>query len=379
MESINSKGAPVPTKFPVMMYIHGGGGNSGNGSRYGAEYFMDQEVILITFNFRLPPLGSLNTGDNVIRGNMGFKDMVQLLKWIRSNIVYYGGDPERITIFGNSAGAIYVSYLMLSPLTEGLISGAISQSGGTLCGNILSMVEAHPEKKIKEVSNALNCTNTTSAELLKCLQTKSASDIVLGLPGTRELLTVENRENPLEGTIFMPDTPYNLLKAGKLHPVPHIFGNTNAEWIGWALLVLQNETLIELLNTDFVTHAKEIIYDEYMSPEDLKNLRQFYFGNKTVGNETMLEMIQLISDSAFDHCCYASAIMHAISGKSYLYWLSKAPAKSYALKYLPEFPAEEMGLVSHGDELQVGFFLIARLQREDTYLLLKMNFCFLFS
>lgn len=349
-----SSGSIVTTPtYPVMMYVHGGG-VSGNGSRYGAEYFMDEDVILVTFNYRLGPLGNLNTGDDVIRGNMGFKDMVQMMKWIRDNIQSFGGDPGRVTIFANSAGGMNVGYLTVSPLTQGLFHRAVSQSGGTVCGKTHGMVVAKPEDSVGRMGRAVNCSTTSSTELLNCLKTKPASDLAVALLGAPYLLTVEDRPNPVEGSVFMPDTPYNLLSQGKAHPVPHIYGNTNAEWLGSTLDVLDNATLLAELNEDFGKHGGEILnIGDSMTSEDLMKIKEFYFGTESIGNATLLPLEKLVSDNALDHCCYLSARLHAKVAKSYLYWLTKPPAKSYVDKPHPGYPAEALGFVAHADELQV--------------------------
>ena len=127
------------TALPVAMWIHGGAYLNG----YGYEVTMDGEawakrgVILVTINYRLgvlgflthPELSALNDGTS---GNYGTLDQIAALKWVHDNIAAFGGDPARITVFGQSAGAKSVMTLVQSPLSRGLIKGAIIQSGGGL-------------------------------------------------------------------------------------------------------------------------------------------------------------------------------------------------------------------------------------------------------
>ncbi|CAG7829375.1 unnamed protein product, partial [Allacma fusca] len=90
---------------------------------------MDEDVVYVNPNYRLGVLGFLNTGDTAARGNMGLKDQVLALRWVKDNIQSFGGDPNNITIFGESAGGASVHYLTLSPSTKGLFNKAIIQSG----------------------------------------------------------------------------------------------------------------------------------------------------------------------------------------------------------------------------------------------------------
>lgn len=125
-------------RLPVALWIHGGAYMNG----YGYEVTMDGDewarrgVILVTINYRLGALGFLShpelTAEQGQSGNYGTMDQIAALQWVRNNIGTFGGDPSRITIFGQSAGAMSVKNLLVSPLSRDLIAGAIIQSGGGL-------------------------------------------------------------------------------------------------------------------------------------------------------------------------------------------------------------------------------------------------------
>ncbi|XP_074042065.1 juvenile hormone esterase isoform X3 [Leptinotarsa decemlineata] len=121
------------TLKPVMFWIHGGGftSSSGNSDLYGPEFLLTEDIVLVTFNYRLGPLGFLRLRDPSlgVPGNAGLKDMVMALKWVQRNIKQFSGDPNNVTIFGESAGGAAVHLLMLSPMAKGLFHKAISQSG----------------------------------------------------------------------------------------------------------------------------------------------------------------------------------------------------------------------------------------------------------
>lgn len=100
--------------------IHGGAFMFGYSDMYGPGYIMDRnDIVLVTFNYRVGPLGFITTGNNIIPGNNGLKDQVAALEWVHRNIQNFKGDPNKITISGLSAGGASVDYMFLSPLTKG--------------------------------------------------------------------------------------------------------------------------------------------------------------------------------------------------------------------------------------------------------------------
>lgn len=111
-------------KKPVMFFIHGGGFTTGSNDSemYSPDYLIHQDVVLVTVNYRLGILGFINFEDETlgIHGNAGLKDIVLALKWVKKNINVFGGDPDNVTIFGNSAGGAAVHYLTLSPMSKGV-------------------------------------------------------------------------------------------------------------------------------------------------------------------------------------------------------------------------------------------------------------------
>jgi para-nitrobenzyl esterase len=126
-------------RIPVLVWIYGGGFNAGATSEpnYSGEKLAQKGVVLVSIAYRVGRLGFLAHPDlsaesrNHVSGNYGLLDMIAGLQWVRKNIGAFGGDPRRVTIFGESAGGIAVSMLCASPLAKGLFQGAISQSGGS--------------------------------------------------------------------------------------------------------------------------------------------------------------------------------------------------------------------------------------------------------
>uniref|UniRef100_A0A3Q3DZC8 Carboxylic ester hydrolase n=1 Tax=Labrus bergylta TaxID=56723 RepID=A0A3Q3DZC8_9LABR len=117
-------------KLPVMVWIHGGGFTLGSASVYdGSALAAYQNVVVVLIQYRLGILGFLSTGDEHMSGNFGLLDQVEALRWVQQHIHSFGGNPDSVTIFGESAGGVSVSLLLLSPLTDGLIQHAIAESG----------------------------------------------------------------------------------------------------------------------------------------------------------------------------------------------------------------------------------------------------------
>jgi para-nitrobenzyl esterase len=135
-------------KLPVMVWIHGGAFLFGSGSIYDGSQFAKQGLVVVTVNYRLgragwfahPALTAENP--NGLLGNYGLMDQIAALAWVKDNIKGFGGDPKNVTIFGESAGAISINYLMLAPQAKGLFAKALSESGfGRLAAKPLAAVE----------------------------------------------------------------------------------------------------------------------------------------------------------------------------------------------------------------------------------------------
>lgn len=154
---------------------------SGSITLYPPGFLLDHDVILVTGNYRLGILGFLSTESSDLPGNMGLKDQSMLLQWVQDNIGSFGGDPQKVTIFGESAGAASVDFLMMSRQSNKLFQKAILQSGTRFAAWAFD----HSNKNAKNaviLGDALGCPLNDLKEglesFLKCLRSKSAEEII---------------------------------------------------------------------------------------------------------------------------------------------------------------------------------------------------------
>jgi len=216
----------------VMLWIHGGGFTIGSGSDYDPIYFMEKDVVVVTINYRLGPLGFLTFGNDLASGNLGLRDQQLAIQWTKNYIQNFGGNPNKITIFGESAGGGSVHAQVLSHLNQGLIHGAIAQSGNIL----YTPIEDRPEKMAMKVGEKFNCSsNDLDEAMLDCLQEIPAQELIEGTAldpsdwfGDDNLVfspVVDHFcSNP-----FMPIHPLEAVKSGAYNKIPYMSGTTKED------------------------------------------------------------------------------------------------------------------------------------------------------
>lgn len=207
--------------LPVFVWIHGGGyytqtGNNYDGSALAA---IGSGMIIVTINFRLGLLGFLNVAGSELKGNYGMLDQVAALKWIQDNIASFGGDPNKVTIAGQSSGAASVALHLISPLSKGLFHQAVLQGGG-----VTSPFAAYTSKDPNYGKQYLKKLNCISGDMLSCLRRKTAEEFLeatdsfsdANLGKDLPLVTVDGH--------FLPDEPSLLLNQGRFQKVKTIIG-----------------------------------------------------------------------------------------------------------------------------------------------------------
>ena len=206
----------------VMVWIHGGGYTSGSKDRYKMREIVDKDIVLVTVNYRLGALGFLSFGNSLVSGNMGLKDQHLAMQWVQANIQHFGGDPSRITVFGESAGGASVHAHVLSPRSAGLLAGAIAQSGSSL------MLSVHPEdtgaQVARRAAEAVGCPQSLDQEALDCLQSLNSSDLALSVPLPLQPVLDSFSPDP-----FLPLDPLEAMKTGMFNKIPFISGTVTFE------------------------------------------------------------------------------------------------------------------------------------------------------
>ena len=216
----------------VIFWIHGGDFSVGSSNQYDPSDLVKQDIVVVTFNYRLGAFGFLNFGNTVLSGNMGIRDQIQALTWTNKYIKGFGGDPSKITIFGDSAGGISVHALHLSPLAEGMFVGAIAQSGSML--NIRCIPEISKDWRISvNLAKEFNCSSLLlDLAMLDCLQYLSYERLQTATGGFK----MDDYKSNFGQSIFSPSTdefssnpvlPIDPLKAvlmGSFNRVPLLTG-----------------------------------------------------------------------------------------------------------------------------------------------------------
>ena len=219
---------------PVMVWIHGGGFTIGSGGEItydGAALSAATGAVVVTLNYRLGPLGFLahpaltsEDAGHPSSGMYGFEDQRAALSWVKDNAAAFGGDPERITLFGESAGAISTCLHLLSPKSQGLFHRAVVQSGAcSLAGG----TQASAELQGGDLAAAVGCADPPKA--LECLRGKPPEELLLALPEKPgEIGPGGAAWVPIVDGYNMPEQPAALLASGSFTKVPTILG-TNAD------------------------------------------------------------------------------------------------------------------------------------------------------
>jgi len=219
-------------KIPVLVWIYGGGFIAGTTSdrSYSGEKLAGKGVVFVSINYRVGPLGflahpelSAENPDHV-SGNYGLLDQIAGLQWVKKNIAAFGGDPDKVTIFGESAGGVSVSMLCASPLAKGLFEGAISESGGSFGPPRVPTLPGENLKRLADAERdgeayAKSAGVSTIAELRKIAPDKLPA---VRVPGAGSSWPI------IDGRVI-PDDQYKLYSPGKYNHTPILVGYNSDE------------------------------------------------------------------------------------------------------------------------------------------------------
>ncbi|XP_046639318.1 venom carboxylesterase-6-like isoform X1 [Daphnia pulicaria] len=356
----------IENALPVMVWIHGGGFSAGSGNFetdfYGPGKILDRDVVLVTINYRVGPFGFLSTEDKEAPGNYGLLDQTLAIKWVKDHIANFGGNPDSITIFGESAGGASVQFQVLSPHSKGLFHRAISQSGAPGCPWAIQKSVGEYTRLLAE---DLNCPTSNSRELLACLRNMEAAKILefkrkLVIPIALSLVPVafgpridSERDSP-----FLPDDPEVLVSRKQFNQVPMIVGLTKDEGsLFSASLASIDGKNLEVLKKDplnCLAHA--------MGMEKQKNGREIaqkaydhYFGTSESDDDFVTQYGKMASDVGFFKCIDDSVKVFSQYNGQPVYYYNYAHKGQHSITQMLGVPDDIDFGVSHSDELMLMF------------------------
>ncbi len=316
---------------PVLVFIHGGGNQIGSASEEvgpgralydGARYARDHDVVVVTLQYRLGALGYLALVDltaesrDASSGTYGHLDQIAALEWVRDHAAAFGGDPGRVMIFGESAGAINTCTLVASPLARGLFHAALMQSG--TCGS--------EPLALKETQGAAAVATLTacdgSADLLACLRALPASDLVEGIPGfvglVRGDLPPERAitYGPASGTPLLPRPTWDILSDGDHARVPLVVGSNAEEAASKSIFPIEIQTAQQytnLVNT----------YGAFFGPGSAERILTLYPVDDYDTPQDAL--VQVFTDASFTCSARRIARLASAHGDTYRYFFTRRP------------------------------------------------------
>lgn len=242
------------TKLPVLVWIHGGAffqGSGGDDFNDGARLATGAGMVVVTINYRLGPLGFLShralarEEGRAASPSFGLLDQRAALRWVQRNIAAFGGDPARVTIAGQSAGAWSVCTQLTAPGSRGLFSRAIIQSGA--CSDALYFEPGKAEKQGEALAAAVGC---TGPGVLDCLRAQRADKLLAALPHKRSFILHPGVWwGPVIDGVELPRVPLTAMRAGDFAQVPLLIGWNRDEGVAHTVYL---DTVTAADITDFV-------------------------------------------------------------------------------------------------------------------------------
>ena len=349
--NVFTKSGSDAKKKHTMVWFHGGAFIFGGIDYYNADYVMENDdVILVTVQYRLNAFGFMSTEDENLAGNYGSLDQVQALQWVHDHIDSFGGQPDQVTIFGMSAGGASVEYLTLSPLTRNLYKNSISLSGSSLCwwASI-----PHPRNQALKLAKRFDCpTDQGSKVMISCLKKVHGHKLMAAQKEVffdwhhnqteREPMNLFSpRSDPEREHPFLPNHPYFMLKNGDYNAMPHMMGYSDMEGIWRANQLLPDDNNSPIW-ADFLHHYDKVAPMAYGlmdgqvkdANEVARQVTKFYKMDEDLRevhltDEKIRNIVDVLSDTMFNYAIDESVKLRAkhkrphghLSLHPYLPWL----------------------------------------------------------
>ncbi|ROT68618.1 JHE-like carboxylesterase 1 [Penaeus vannamei] len=354
--------------LPVIVAFHSGAFELGGTDEHQPLPLVTKGIVLVSVAYRLDALGFLSSEDAALPGNLGLKDQVMGLRWVQDNIRNLGGDPDKVTILGVSAGAASVHYHMLSPMSSGLFHRAVLQSGSSLCP--WAFREDH-RRVFLAYAHSLGCisksksgsqsraepSDTESEAVVECLRQVPLDQLLPLLPQFQVWHGGPRLMTPRVDGEFLQDHPATLLREGRFNKVSLISGVTTGEAGLYTKGIWLDKEALAALKTNFDV-AGPVPVGFHVWEEDPAYLarRAFYrYMDSTELNDNTLEDFQrLLTDRHHSQCHEDTAFFHAKSGsKVFLYQLQHRGQFSFSDVFNISIGP---GWVGHMDDIQYLFY-----------------------
>ncbi|XP_035784382.1 esterase B1-like isoform X1 [Anopheles albimanus] len=306
--------------LPVMVFIHGGAFmfGSGNSDCYSPEYLLQEGVVVVTLNYRLGSLGFLHLPSQGIEGNAGLKDQLLVLKWVHRNIARFNGDPDNVTLFGESAGGASVHLHLLSPASQPYFHKAICQSGVSVMEWVM---QRDSVERTRTLARLLDPEAKTDEQVYRTLMAASHVEL-MGLMASTLSADEKRRglpmpfkpvveENVGPDTIVQVHPIVAMQQQNRLPEIPIMMGNNNGEGI---IMMLDASKKLDLYDNDMARMVPRSVNvaPESAACEQLGNeIKQFYFGTDGVNKTTVNQLADLMTDYHFGILANTCAELHA--------------------------------------------------------------------
>jgi len=280
--SINVIAPPTAEKLPVMVFIHGGAYTTGSSREIphlGEALVRQGDIVFVNFNYRLGALGYLDFSRYGFDSNLGLRDQVAALEWVRDNIRAFGGDPDNVTVFGESAGGNAITTLLTVPAAKGLFARAIVESAAPEAVYPSALTEQWGADFVEILREVSKDQKTADADLL--LQARPAALVKAAslmrqrtpdaVPGTIAFCPVIDGE-------YLPERPVDAAAAGRSHPVPLIIGTNAREgtlFRGQLDLLATTRPRIRAVFAKTEREARNALYAEYRALPPRRSAAQF--------------------------------------------------------------------------------------------------------
>jgi carboxylesterase type B len=302
----DSSGEP----YPVMVWLYGGGYTAGGNTQYPGHFLATHDVIIVVPNYRLGVIGFASTSDGLLKGNMGLFDQKLALEFVRDNIANFGGDPNKVTIFGESAGAASTALHMVSPLSRGLFHQAIEESGSDNNLWTINGPGQNPDNYIYQVAENANCATDDIPTMVDCLKSLSAEDLLAADNITCATGYVCLGFAPIvDGPGgFIPDLPLTLRENLGADSVPLLSGINKDDGSLFTLAFVPEATRGGFNHSEFEYYLENRIlriYEPRLTPEQFTNVydaMNFFYTNWPYVEDldaNRQAINQLLTDTAF--------------------------------------------------------------------------------